>query len=737
MSHSAASQPLALTERLQGLPGVTKGQAEALAALGIGNVGTLIDHLPSRHERLEAEAPIQDLAAGGIISARGQVTATRVVRGGGRRARFEAVLHDGQARLDLVWFNSGFLRDKIHPGTRLRVQGKAKRFGYGLQLTNPTYEVLAPDSSEPVVSAERLRPIYPASEQITSKVIEQIMMGIVPKAVGLIEDHWDEAYRRSRALPSLAEAYRMMHLPAHEDEVAGARRRLAYDELMLLQLAIRQRRSDSARAGEAHALPWSKAIDARVRARIPFDLTPSQVEVIGEVVRDFGQSTPANRLIQGEVGSGKTVVALYAMLLAVASKHQAALLAPTELLAEQHFATMSSMLAGSKVRVELLTGSLTPGERASVHARLASGEIDLVIGTHALLTESVRFASLAVAVIDEQHRFGVHQRARLRDQGNAAPHVLVMTATPIPRTLALTVFGDLDISTIRGLPPGRKPVTTSLVDVSQRSRVYQRLRPRLEAGEQAFIVAPTIDGGAESDGEPAKPPVEGVPQYGHVGERRAAGARLIYEELSAGALQGVRLGLLHGRVNRETREATMERFRSGAIQALVATTIIEVGVDVPNASIMIIEDADRFGLAQLHQLRGRIGRGSRPSACVLLADVAGDSASPESMAAAAAADHAIGIQRLRALVEIQDGFELAQRDLELRGHGELVGLRQSGLPPFRVADLVRDAALLELARRDAIAITEKDPRLDRPEHALLRRRLHKAYGPYLGLGEVA
>jgi ATP-dependent DNA helicase RecG len=740
MPPSQSTDPLALTDRLLGQPGVGEERARALADLGLTNIGKLIDHLPHRHERLEAEAPIQDLAAGGVISARGQVTATRVVRGGGRRARFEAVLHDGQARLDLVWFNATYLHEKIHPGVRLRVQGKAKRFGYGLQLANPTFELLGAESPEPEATGERLRPIYPASEHIPSKAIEQLIGRVLPRALPLIEDHWSEAHRRDRALPSLAEAYRMQHAPAHEDEVAESRRRFAYDELILLQLAMRQKRRDAARAAKAHALPWSGAIDRRVRARLPFALTPGQDEVIQELVSDLGREIPANRLIQGDVGSGKTVVALYAMLLAIAAKHQAALLAPTELLAEQHHALITTLLRGSKVRVALVTGSLRPGERAELDAGVASGRIDLIIGTHALLTDRLAFSSLAVAVIDEQHRFGVRQRAKLRDHGARVPHMLVMTATPIPRTLGLTIFGDLEISTIRGLPPGRTPVVTSLVDDSQRERVFERLLARLVGGDQAFIVSPTIDAGAteaeallvERDGDVAAKGEAGVATSP---EKPRMGVRELHDALAAGPLKGLRLGVMHGRLDRATREATMERFRAGAIDALIATTIIEVGVDVPGASIMVIDQADRFGLAQLHQLRGRVGRGSKPGACVLIADLVGDGiagGSPEPDASAS-----IARERLGALISTHDGFELAQRDFELRGVGELVGLRQSGLPGFRVADLVRDAALLELARRDALSITASDPTLADPSHALLRRRLHKAYGPWLGLGEVA
>ncbi len=725
---SSPTAPITLMTPLAEAQGVGTDAAELMAELGVRVVGQLVAYLPSRHEHRLAEAPISMLQDGAIVTARGEVTACQFFPRG-PKPRFQAVLMDETGRLDLVWFNMPYMRSRLHPGMRLRVWGTAKRRGRtaNLQVVNPRIEVIDLAKDEPEESGDRWRPVYPASERMPSHRIAAVVGRVLPLALPLIEDHLPEAYRRSRELPGLAEAYRMMHSPESERDITEGRRRLAFDELLLLQLGVALKRAHLRTTLRAPALKFNDAIDRHIRERLPFALTEAQNAVVGELAKDLSAATPTNRLIQGDVGSGKTAVALYAMLMAVASQHQGALMAPTELLAEQHYLSISRMLEGSKVRVELLTGSMAPAARQDVLARAASGDVDVLIGTHALLTDRVKFNSLAVAIIDEQHRFGVHQRAVLRSKaGDEAltPHIVVMTATPIPRTLALTLLGDLDVSTIRGMPPGRSPVRTRVVDPDRAGEVYGFVRERIEKGEQAYFVTPTID--------PARPVVDLVSAYEPEigldqdaisegsGEYGLGSLRALLARLEAGELKGKRVAAVHGRLDARSRENVMHRFRAGLIDAIVATSIIEVGVDVPNATTIVVENADRFGLAQLHQLRGRVGRGDKPGVCVLIARPSTED----------------GAARLRVMSETTDGFVIAEKDLEIRGMGDVFGLRQSGAPPFKVADLVKDADLLRLARQDAFEWVARSPGLGAGEELLLKKRLLKAHGQWLGLGDV-
>jgi len=688
--------------------GVPPRKVSAFRKLGIRCVADLLTHLPMRYEH---ELPEQTIAeASNTVGATHSADANLAVRGEvatvkaslGRKSPFIATLHDGTGTIKLTWFNAAWMRHKLHPGMRILAWGKAKRWGDYLDMVNPKWREI--EERTPGARDERYVPVYPATESLPSELIEKAVQAVLDDALKLVSDHLPEEYRRKAALPGLADAYRMMHRPRNEDEIAQGRRRLAFDELLMLQLGVMMKRKH--RRGVLHApgLRHTQKINEHIRARLPFEFTPGQKTVIKEIVSDLQREVPMNRLLQGDVGSGKTVVALYAMLLAVASggKHQAALMAPTELLAEQHFASIARLLRGSRVKIELLTGSLKPAHRKSIHKRLEDGDIDILIGTHALLSGGVNFKSLAVAVIDEQHRFGVHQRAQLRAKASDAkssPHILVMTATPIPRTMSLTVFGDLDISTIEGMPPGRKPIITRHVPPTKAGDVYAYVSKQLASGGQAYIVVPVID------------------------ESQAAlkSVREHMQFLAKGPLAGKRLAAMHGRLDREEREEIMQRFRMGKIDALVATTVIEVGVDVPNASIMVIEHAEMFGLAQLHQLRGRVGRGERKSVCVLIADPQTDDA----------------IARIEAIVSTTDGFKIAEKDLEIRGPGELFGARQSGLAPFKVVEFPRDLKLLQMARRDAGKWIEQNPYLAGQRDALLRKRLLKLHGEALGLGDVA
>jgi len=695
---------ITLNGALSELPGIGPRSAEHLARLGLRTNADLIRHLPLRYEHERPEHTIAETETlipqhpGGdaLVSVRGEVAVSRVVRRA--RPRVEATLEDGTGSIRMVWFNAPWMDKRLRPGTRGIAQGKATRRNDYLEMVNPSWEVLAA-GVDPPPRGERIRPVYPASEAVPGSKIEDLISRVLDPCVKQIEELLPESYRRSRDLPELAWAWRAMHAPNDLDEVAVARRRLAFDELFVLQLGVMMRRAQLRRAGKAATLPLTRTIDERIRKRLPHTLTSDQELVVAEIVADLSRGVPMNRLLQGDVGSGKTLVALFAMLLAVAHGHQAALIAPTEILAEQHFRSLIVMLAMSQVEVELLSASRGAAKRAAVLDALADGRVGLVVGTHALLEPSVRFKSLALAVIDEQHRFGVHQRAAVRSKSDGPiPHVLVMTATPIPRTMGMTLYGDLDVSTMRGRPPGRRPVITRFVPGVKGPEVYAYARTRLDAGEQAYIVVPAVD---ESDAG-----LKDV--HGHL------------EYLRNGPFRGLEVGVVHGRMGFDERDQVMTQFRRGTLAALVATVVIEVGVDVPNATMMIVEHADRFGLAQLHQLRGRVGRGEKASLCVFIADPT----TPEA------------IERLESIAKIDDGFEIAEIDLRLRGPGELFGARQSGLPPFRVADLERDGDLLRLARRDASEWIDHDPDLRAPELSLLRRKLMATCGTALGIADV-
>ena len=706
-----AVHDITLATNIADAPGVGPKRADAFRRIGIRCIAHLLQHLPMRYEHEHAEQTID--AAGELVGVQHQAKANVSVRGEvatirmkqGRTARVEATLEDDTGTMQLLWFNARWLMKKLKPSLRIRVIGTATRFGDYLQMVNPNIEYLSDDEQVDTLS-ERMRPIYPGSEDLSSKIVEKTIDGVLEPALAQLDDHLHDAYRESRGLPTLAASYRMVHRPESQDEIDAGRRRLAFDELLMLQLAVSLKRRERLTNLHAVALKHSGAIDRRIIERFPFKLTADQRSVVDEIADDLTKTRPMNRLLQGDVGAGKTVVALYAMLMAVVSQHQAALMAPTALLAEQHFASITAMLDKSDVRIELLTSAMKPAARRVLQERLEAGEIDILIGTHALLTESVAFKNLAVAVIDEQHRFGVHQRKRLRNKSIEAddetlqePHTLVMTATPIPRTLSLSVFGDLDISTIRSRPPGRQPIITKHVAPAQSSEVYSYLADRLNAGDQAYIVVPAIDESSMGLTDVAS----------HL------------EFLSNGPLRKSKLAAMHGRLDRAEREQIMQQFREGEIDAIVATTVIEVGVDVPNATIMIVEHADRFGLAQLHQLRGRVGRGSKKSLCVLIAEPATED----------------GTKRLETMVETDDGFEIAERDLQIRGPGELFGAKQSGLAPFRVARIPEDLELLLLARKDASKWIDDNPALAGKRDALLRRRLLKAHGAAFGLGDVA
>jgi len=671
--------------------------ADGMRALGLHTLEDLLEHLP-RDNR--AARTVAELRAGEQATVAVQVRSirSRPVRRRGMRPLVEATVHDESASMRATFFNQPWLVQRYPPGTGLVLHGKADGRG-GFRVSHHAL------GAQPTLAAGStgVAAHYSASEGVSSTQI----LTLVQQARAHLADVCESLparLRRSEALPDRAGALAAMHFPRHEEDAELGRRRLAYEELLLAQLVFLLRRARRGEHQGAPALAQEPSLSARwLQRELPFAPTGDQLRAIAEIDADLALTRPMQRLLMGEVGSGKTVVALHAMLRAVEHGAQAALMAPTETLAEQHFATLQRLLGGESVACALLTGSTGARARRETLGRLASGELSLLVGTHALIEPDVAFRSLAVAVVDEQHRFGVRQRAALHQKGS--PHMLHMTATPIPRTLALAGYGDLDTSTLRELPAGRQPIDTRVVAGERgRARAYEELREQLRAGRQAFVVCPLIE--QEPQGAEGGDAASAARAAAGLGELRAATAEL--ERLRKGELAGYELVLLHGGMRPAEKQQAMAAFASGSADVLVATTVIEVGIDVPNATVMLVENAERFGISQLHQLRGRIGRGEHSAICRLM----GPPGSP----------------RLRALAAHSDGFRLAEIDLELRSEGELIGTRQSGLGQFDVAELPQDAPLLERARAGAQELLEADPELSRPEHVLLARRLAQRFG---------
>jgi ATP-dependent DNA helicase RecG len=551
------------------------------------------------------------------------------------------------------------------------------------------------DESTEKIEEARFRPIYPAMLRLPSDVIAKTIDDQLDAACQQIPEWFEPQLIDKRSLFSRAEAYRAIHRPSDWREALRARRRIIYDELMLMQLGLCISRKLRDGKLTAPRLKLDKALNDRICKRFPFTLTAAQQSAAWEIARDLISGSPMNRLLQGDVGSGKTVVALYAMLVAVANRFQAAILAPTEVLAEQHYFTLKNLLADSKVNVALFTGR---SKKKKLLQELAGGNIHIAIGTQALIQKDVAFDNLGIVVIDEQHKLGVNQRAVLKGKG-LSPHYLVMTATPIPRTLALSFFADFDVTTINELPPGRQPIDTQWVRTATAGQSYEFIRTQVGQGRQAYIVVPQIDDTGVDDSKSVLKE---------------------FDRLSRGPLSGLRLGLLHGQLPTEEKQQTMTQFRDGKIDVLISTTVIEVGIDVPNANVILIDNADRFGLSQLHQLRGRVGRGAHASYCFLVSDAITESAEA----------------RLRAMTQSSNGFEIAEMDLQLRGPGEFFGTRQHGLPEFKLADISSELPLLHQAKEDAGALLADDPRLTKPAHAELRRALRAQIGDSLDLAQI-
>ncbi len=670
---------------LRYLKGVGSTRAEQLARLGLYTVEDLLYHAPHRYEDRSHLAKIAELTPGQKLATQGVVVAVSERRHG--TYQFQAALSDETGVLQANWFGQRYLRRVIRRGMRMIVYGKVERFGRQ-QMAVEDYEVLS-GGEEDTLHTGRIVPIHPATEGLSSRALRSLIHHALTNYLDTIPEVLPEVLRRRYQLVGIHDAIRELHFPAHLGEEVAARRRLAFEELVILQLGLLVRKQTAVAVDKVVRYAAPRELLDRFCANLPFPLTAAQRRVIDEIAHDLRARRPMNRLLQGDVGSGKTVIAAAALWLCVGSGYQGVLMAPTEILAEQHYLTSRRLFAPLGVEVALVVGGKGRRERELVRNQLRSGAVDLAIGTHALLEEEVGFERLGLVVVDEQHKFGVMQRAILRDKGRN-PDVLVMTATPIPRTLALTLYGDLDTSVLDELPPGRGRIKTYVRGPEKRADVYAWVKARVAGGHQAYIVCPLIE-------ESEKLQIEAAV---------ALAARLRQHVFTEEPT-----GLLHGRLSPEEKDAIMEQFRTGALKVLVATSVIEVGIDVPQATIMVIEDADRFGLAQLHQLRGRIGRGAETSYCVLLTSQQSDTARA----------------RMEVIAQTRDGFLIAQRDLELRGPGEIFGVRQHGLPDLRIADLVGDLPLLELGRKEAQHMLAEDPALTHPEHHLLRQEVHRRF----------
>ena len=684
---------LSLDTQVQYVKGVGPTRAAQLAELGIETVEDLLLYFPRRFDLRRQAQPIESLTGDEqAATIAGQVLEVEN-RPYARRPFFSCCLDDGTGWVLLKWFHGGYLNDQIKPGLHLAVSGKVSVYREHVQFINPRHQILyQPEQTD--LSVDELLPVYPAGGKLSSGHIGQIVKRVLPLAEKLIPKWFDREYLSKRGLPDRPMAVAAMHRPDDREHWLAARRRLAYDECLLMQLGIALLRLRAV-SRPARALKWGPRVDGRIRARFPFELTDAQNRAVSEIVADLRRAQPMNRLLQGDVGSGKTAVALYAALLAVANRAQTAIMAPTEILAAQHFRKIEDYLQGSRVHTALLVGGQASRRRQTTLEALAGGEIDIIVGTHALIGEGVRFARLGLVVVDEQHKFGVRQRLGIRGKGYA-PHYLVMTATPIPRTLAMTVFGDLDVSVIDALPPGRGQTTTRCVGHEQLDEVMESVRGQLSAGQQAYIIYPLVS--------PS-------PQL------QLTAAREAYEELSKGPLKDFRLGLIHGQLPAGEKQRVMREFQDGKIQVLIASVVVEVGLDIPAATVMVVMHAERFGLAQLHQLRGRVGRSAQDAMCILVASAKNPAAR----------------RRLEVLEATNDGFKIAEEDLRLRGPGEFFGTRQHGLPELKVANLLEDFELLRLARRDAFEMVREDAELCAPHHQQIRREVIRAYADKLDL----
>ena len=705
-----ADAPIELSDGVLRIKGVSTQNQSRLKRLGVETVEDLLYHFPHRHNDFANVRKISDLEFGEEQTVLVNVWEATETRQGARRRSTQAVLGDETGNVRAIWFNNPYLVKTLRPGTKLVVSGKVNVFKGSFVFESPEYELLR--GQEELVHTGRLVPVYPTVEGLPARTLRRVAKAALDVGVSQLVEYLPDDLLQRASLMGLRNAVSQAHYPDTIADWGAARRRLAFDELFMLQLAVLKRKSAWQQEDLGIPLKVDQELLGGFTSSLPFELTSAQKRVLGEILDDLTKLRPMSRLLQGDVGSGKTVVAGAAMLVAAFNNYQAAIIAPTELLAEQHFLTITNLLSSASVLVPdeyvvsieiegyprpitiaLLIGSLSKRAKRDVHERIADGEVDILIGTHAVIQDEVELPYLAVAVVDEQHRFGVMQRALMRSKGKN-PHLLAMSATPIPRSLTLTFYGELDVSVIDQMPPGRRTIRTRRVEPDKRAAAYGFIRKQVEEGRQAFIVCPLIE-------------------RSEVLQTRAATEE--YERLSTDVFPDLELGLLHGRLALREKELVMEQFQRRELDILVSTPVVEVGIDVPNATVMLVDGADRFGLAQIHQFRGRVGRGPHQSYCLLLADRPGDEAR----------------ERLKIAERLTDGFELAEEDLRLRGPGDYLGTRQSGLPDLKIAQIT-DHELLTLSRQEAARILDNDPDLTSDENSRLAERLDGYAGGLAG-----